>query len=258
MSVRRPSGREAVPGLYDEIVRRLEAAAAKPARKDHSRFHREELAAYGLAQPQLERLVRGWRATLEELGLRERLALARLLLASHVEEQGHVAIAALRAGIDQLTPAVFDEIDRLLDHFSSWSITDDFATGRAGVTPRLLERYPRETLRLLRRWSKSASRWKRRASAVTFTRHIAARGAFTDEGLRLCAAMQRDEDDLVQKGVGWALKDTMRAGPDARLRVIDLVAEMRRNGVPSTVTLYAIRDLRGAEREAVLRIKPRR
>ena len=65
-----------------------------------------------------------------------------------------------------------------------------------------------------------------------------------------------DSEDLVQKGVGWALKDTMRAGPAVKRRVIALVKRMRREGIPSTVTLYAIRDLKGAEREAILKIKP--
>ena len=57
----------------------------------------------------------------------------------------------------------------------------------------------------------------------------------------------------MQKGVGWALKDNL---PGARERVLDYVKSLRRNGVSSTITLYAIRDLRGEEREEVLRVKP--
>ncbi len=50
----------------------------------------------------------------------------------------------------------------------------------------------------------------------------------------------------------------MRAGPGAKRRVVRLVKEMRRAGISSTFTLYAIRDLKGAEREAILRAKAAR
>jgi hypothetical protein len=41
----------------------------------------------------------------------------------------------------------------------------------------------------------------------------------------------------------------------AQERVVEYVKELRRMGVPSTITLYAIRDLKGAERAAVLAIR---
>src|SRR5439155_510076 len=61
--------------------------------------------------------------------------------------------------------------------------------------------------------------------------------------------------DLVRKGVGWALKDLMRGD---RERVLEYVKELRRRGVSSTVTLYAIRDLDGRERQEVLAVRPNR
>ena len=38
-------------------------------------------------------------------------------------------------------------------------------------------------------------------------------------------------------------------------KVLTYVKDLRRQGVPSTITLYAIRDLKGEERQAVLAIK---
>jgi hypothetical protein len=55
----------------------------------------------------------------------------------------------------------------------------------------------------------------------------------------------------VRKGVGWALKDVMRGDPD---QVLAYVKELRRRGVSAVITLYAIRDLKGAERADVLRV----
>ncbi len=146
----------------------------------------------------------------------------------------------------------------MMDDFTSWSMVDDFASGKGGLTAVLLERYPKEMLALHRRWAKSQNLWKRRTSVVTFTRKTASDGKYVDETLRLCEQLRHDPEDLVQKAVGWALKDTMRAGPAAKRRVLTLVKRMRREGIPSTITLYAIRDLKGAERAAILEVRPKK
>ena len=115
-----------------------------------------------------------------------------------------------------------------------------------------------ETLRLHEKWVSSPNMWKRRTSVVTFTRKTASDGQYVDETLGFCEALMHDPEDLVQKAVGWALKDTIKAGPAAKRRVLALVKRMRREGLPSTITLYAIRDLKGAEREAILNIKSKK
>ena len=71
--------------------------------------------------------------------------------------------------------------------------------------------------------------------------------------LELCNNLLWDNEDLVRKGVGWALKDNMRFD---KKRVVEYVKDLRRKGVSSTITLYAIRDLKGEERREVLRITP--
>lgn len=244
----------AVRELHNQIAGALEEAAGRPATTAHAHAQREPITFYGVPPEAWSDLRRRWRRPFAELSVADRLALAKLLLASHIEEQGYLALAVLRAGLQDLSPATFEELDRLVDDFCSWSMTDDFASGKASITWHLLQRYPTETLNLLRRWVSSPNRWKRRATVITFTRAVAASGDFLDETLEFCQALQHDPDDLVQKGVGWALKDAMLAGPGAQRRVIALVKRMRRAGVPSTVTLYAIRRLKGEERDAVLKV----
>jgi 3-methyladenine DNA glycosylase AlkD len=76
-------------------------------------------------------------------------------------------------------------------------------------------------------------------------------GEFTEETLRLRENLIWDEEDIVRKGVGWALKDNLRSAP---MRVLPYIKELRQREVSSTITLYAIRDLKGAERQAVLAV----
>ncbi len=110
-------------------------------------------------------------------------------------------------------------------------------------------------LKRLARWTRSPNRWKRRSSVVAFTRKVGESGRFTDTALDFCERLAFDPEDLVQKGVGWALKDCMRG---AQGRVLAFVKELRRRGAPSTVTLYAIRHLKGRKRAEVIAIKPQR
>ena len=88
---------------------------------------------------------------------------------------------------------------------------------------------------------------------VAFVRKIGESGDFTNDALELCNNLIWDKEDYVRKGVGWALKDNMRSG---KRRVLDYVKSLRRKGVSSVITLYAIRDLKGKEREEVLKKKP--
>lgn len=105
---------------------------------------------------------------------------------------------------------------------------------------------------LLAGWNRSPNLWKRRTSVVAFVRKIGASGEYTEACLKMCENLLADPKDLVRKGVGWALKDSLRGDPG---RVLDYIKDLRRRGVLAVITLYAIRDLKGAVREAVLAVK---
>lgn len=91
--------------------------------------------------------------------------------------------------------------------------------------------------------------WKRRASVVIFVRKIGESGKFTNEALAFCENLLWDKEDLVQKGVGWCLKDIMRGD---QKKVFAYIKKLRKQGVCTTITLYAIRDLTGKERSEIL------
>ena len=212
----------------------------------------EEYVAYGITAPDLRRAWKPFRSRILDLAPDERLDLAAQLLAAHVGEIGHTGIHVLALGVPEIGPKDFPALDRMLDDFRGWSHVDDFC---GSVLQPLLERYPDAVLKLLDGWTRSPNRWKRRSSVVAFTRKVGESGRYTDTALDFCGRLAFDREDLVQKGVGWALKDCLRGAPE---RVLAFVKELRRRGAPSTVTLYAIRDLGGQKREEVLAIKPRR
>jgi 3-methyladenine DNA glycosylase AlkD len=175
--------------------------------------------------------------------------LAFKFLQEHVGELGHVGLHIITLSVKDLGPKHLAYLDGLPEHFRSWSHVDHLSLG---VMQPLLWRYRKETLELLEEWSRSPIRWKRRASVVTFVRKIAESGEFTKEVIHLCENLIWDDEDIVQKGVGWALKDNLRSAPD---RILPFIKDLRRQGVSSTITLYAIRDLRGVKRQEVLAVK---
>jgi 3-methyladenine DNA glycosylase AlkD len=214
------------------------------------RYHKhDQYISYSLKASDFHKLMKEFRPRFLELGLKERLKLAEKLLNKHIGELGHAGITVLALSTEQLQPKHFPLLDTMVDDFRSWSHVDGFSIGIAGP---LLLKFRKETLSLLEDWNRSPNRFKRRASVVTFTWKVAESGEFTEEALWLCENLIWDKEDIVRKGVGWALKDNMRSAPE---RVLSYVKDLRRRGVSSTITLYAIRDLSPSQRKKVLAVK---
>jgi 3-methyladenine DNA glycosylase AlkD len=214
------------------------------------RYHKhDQYISYSLKAADFHKLMKEFRPRFLELKLSERLELAAKLLHKHIGEFGHAGITVLALSIEQLQPRHFSMLDSMADDFRSWSHVDGFSIGVVGP---LLLKFRKETFSLLDDWNRSPNRFKRRASVVTFTWEIAESGKFTEEALQFCENLIWDKEDIVRKGIGWALKDNMKSAPK---RVLSYVKDLRRRGVSSTITLYAIRDLSPAQRKKVLAIK---
>jgi hypothetical protein len=216
-------------------------------------FHKhDEYLSYGLKASEFRMIIKEFHPQFLELSLQKRMDLAVNFLEERVGDLGHVGLYILTLSVKDLGPEHYAYLDGLPVHFKSWSHVDHLALG---VMQPLLWKYRKETLELLDEWSRSPIRWKRRTSVVTFVRKVAKSGEFIEEAIHLCENLIWDEEDIVQKGVGWALKDNLRAAPD---RLLPYIKDLRRRGISSTITLYAIRDLRGAKRQEVLAVKGNR
>jgi len=236
--------------LYDEITHDIQAAAGYREAVPETRYHKHrEYLSYGLPMAELWRIMKAYRPQIITEPLLARLALAARLLARHIGELGHAGIYVLARSTKDLDPQHFPYLDQRMDDFRSWSHVDYYC---GEVLQPLLKRLPAETLAQLEKWSQSPNRFKRRSSVVVFTRKLGSSGQYTAECLALCDRLIWDPEDIVQKGVGWALKENMKAEPEL---IVDYVKNLRRLGVPSTITLYAIGNLKGEARQQVLAVK---
>jgi 3-methyladenine DNA glycosylase AlkD len=242
--------------LHAEIVRQLEqlvesGAASEKRLKWFTMQHKTPgVTAFGISTPAVRKLIRGFRKEFGQLDLEGKFALATLLYQSGNFEQATMGDTLVEMALPTLTPNRFDLLDRVVGCFNNWASVDWLCLH--GFQSLLLE-HREEVMDLLREWNRSENPWKRRASVLAFVRKIGSSGEFTDEALELCGNLIWDQEEIVQKAVGWALKDSL---PGARGRVLDYIRTLRRKGVPSTITLYALRDVRGQERKEVLKVKP--
>jgi 3-methyladenine DNA glycosylase AlkD len=241
--------------LFSEVEAQLEKLVETAASEARRRWFQQQhkgsaLRSYGIKTSETRKLIRRHTGRFEALDLEAKFELAKMFYRSGVFEQATLGDALVELSRASLTPAHYGLLDKIVGYFSDWASVGWLCLR---VLQPLLSEYRDKTLESLRRWNRSQNMWKRRASVVAFVRKIGASGEFTDEALELCDHLIWDEEAFVQKGVGWALKDNL---PGAKEKVLDYVKPLRRNGVSSTITLYAVRDLRGKEREEVLRVKP--
>ena len=236
--------------LMDEVREAMEDAAGhripQVDRKSHK--HKEYLSL-GLKAADFHRIMKDFTPRFREITLSEALDQAEALLVSPIIELGGAGITLLSLRVGELGSEYYARFERIADGFRGWSYVDAFCIG---ILQPLLQSHRQETLELLERWSESPDRFRRRASVVAFTRRAGKSGAYTGEVLRLCEKLVWDSADTVRKGVGWALKDNLRSAPE---KILPYIKELRRRGVSSTITLYAIRDLKGSDRQEVLAVK---
>ncbi len=232
--------------LYNAIVAALEDAGRGTGYVADANEPDPRYRSYGVRAPAMKQLIAGFKPQWRPLDAKRRLALATRLVTSGYGEQQTVALSLLDPLTGHFPPARFDAVDQLTRHLHGWSKIDAY-TG--SFLRRIFEAHPVEFLELVKQWNTDEDLWLRRASVVLFTRKVAKAGVYTDTALTLCDNLKHDAQDLVRKGVGWCLKDLMRV---ERKRVLAYVAELRRQKVSATITLYALRDIKGKDREAVL------
>ncbi|MET1412154.1 DNA alkylation repair protein [Roseibium sp. HPY-6] len=236
-----------IDALHQSIATRLRALGdvspyASDADEPDTRY-----LAYGVRAPQMKRFVAGYKADFRDLATEQKIELARRLINSGYGEQKTVALALLEQASSYFSPQHFDLLEQLLRGLHGWSKIDAY-TG--SFLRFVLEAHEEEFIDLLRSWTTDEDLWLRRASVVIFTRKVAKSGLHKDTALANCDVLVKDPERLVQTGVGWCLRDLMRWH---REDVLPYVVDLRTKGVSSTITLYALRDIKGALREEILK-----
>jgi 3-methyladenine DNA glycosylase AlkD len=129
------------------------------------------------------------------------------------------------------------------NHSANWATTDAVCGVLIGP---LLADHPAQIPRM-RTWAKHRNMWVRRASAVALIPAIR-RGLALDVAYDVAKVLHADKEDLIQKAVGWMLRE---AGKQDEAR---LERHLRREGtsIPRTTVRYAIERFPAAKRRVLL------
>jgi 3-methyladenine DNA glycosylase AlkD len=212
-------------------------------------FFEDEIKSHGWYTAKLRTVaVRFRRRIRKEFGLDFLLRVADKLFAGRVLEEKVFAVFLLEKMTDEFGPAEFRLFESWLPRISTWADHDGLV--HYLIAPMVASK-PDRTARVFR-WAKSPDRWHRRAACVALIQGTR-RKMFFSEIKRLSNLLLSDEDAMVQKGLGWLLRETAKA--DAKRTVPYLMSIRER--APRLVLRTACETLPANVREKIL-AKPAR
>jgi 3-methyladenine DNA glycosylase AlkD len=176
-------------------------------------FFKDEIKSHGWYTADLRRaVVRFRREVRKEHGLDFLVEVADHLFFGPVLEDKVAAVFLLEKLDAEFGDREFKLFESWLDRISTWA--DHDALVHYLIAPMVAAK-PART-RIVFRWAKSPNRWRRRAACVALIRGARAQ-MFFSEIKKLSNSLLADKDDMVQKGLGWLLRETAKF--DARRTV---------------------------------------
>jgi 3-methyladenine DNA glycosylase AlkD len=206
-----------VATLLKDIRTRLKAAADPEFEAGLRWFFKEPVTPYGIRTPQVREFARLAYAHVKQWPVAERDRFVTELWKSGMLEEGVLVCHLYRRFAKSCGEREFRMFEQWINRYvTNWSNCDGVSTwliaasiaNRPGLTDRLAG------------WTKSKNRWKRRSAAVSLIQE-AKQGRNTEIIFHICELLLEDSDDMVQKGVGWLLKETYPKRPREVLEFLD-------------------------------------
>lgn len=231
-----------------EARRALKRMARPAGAFDASRYFRggHDLGFYNVGTAAMRALARSIHAAhREEWSLDDAMAFAEALVVDRFLETKSVGIELVARYRRDFTPRLLPKWKRWLagNHSANWATTDAMCGSLIGP---LLLKYPR-LLPRMHTWSRDRNMWVRRASIVSLIAPIR-EGLALDLAYDIARRLHADDEDLIQKAVGWVLREAGK--PDAAR----LERYLWANGpsIPRTTLRYAIERFSEKKRRGLL------
>jgi 3-methyladenine DNA glycosylase AlkD len=222
----------------------------RPVGKFHpARYFRgaADLGFYNVGTDAMRALARSiYLAHRGDWSIDEAMTFANVLIRDRYLEAKSLGIDLVARHRRDFTPRLLPLWKRWLsdNHAANWATTDAICCYLIGP---LILAHPELGPRL-RAWARDRNMWVRRASIVSLIPR-ARRGESLDLVYEIARRLRRDQEDLIQKAVGWTLRE---AGKTDMPR---LERYLRANGpqTPRTTVRYSIERFPPARRAALLR-----
>ena len=232
-----------------KITEKLQAEIAKynipKNRINYQRFFKEKLKyPEGLKTEFLKKISNECFKEVKDLSKKEMLALCNELF---IADKQHFRYFA-----NEWTLRIKDQLDKsdfplfvgwLKDYADNWGTCDVLSGGPIGI---ILDRHP-ELFSQTQKWVTSANRWLKRAAAVSLIPAVKNRNML-DKVFAIADKLLLDEDEMVQKGYGWMLKEAANQFPD---EVFAYVMKHKAT-MPRTALRYAIEKYPAAKKKKAM------
>jgi 3-methyladenine DNA glycosylase AlkD len=189
--------------IISSIRTELEQGTDDKTKSSQAHFFKEKISFYGVKSALVSRIAAKYYPVIKPLGKKKIFTLCEELLESDYIEEAFIAFEwtyRLKKEYEEKDSMVFEKW--LKNYVNNWAKCDTLCNHTIGS---FVEKYP-QFVNNLKQWTKSDNRWLRRAAAVTLI-IPAKEGKFLEDIFEITDSLLKDEDDLVQKGYGWLLKD---------------------------------------------------
>jgi 3-methyladenine DNA glycosylase AlkD len=214
------------------IRKRLESNVDELTKSTAQRYFKETVRLYGVGSALVGKIAADSFQSMESKSKAEIFALCEELWTSGMLEESFIACEWSYRLRSFYSPEDIHVFERWIDNWvDNWASCDTLCNHSVGS---LVEGFP-QNCAVLKQWTCSGNRWKRRAAAVSLV-VPARKGAFLGECLEIASLLLEDDDDLVRKGYGWMLKEASRTHQD---EVFAFVMQHKAR-MPRTALRYAI------------------
>jgi len=233
------------PAYIAKHIRRvLLDGASAPHTEEVQRFFKQEIKSRGWYTGELRKVaVRFRRTILAEHDIPYLVEVGDRLFQGKVLEEKVFAVLMLQGMVDKFGKAEFKLFESWLDRISSWADHD-------GLVHYLLGPMIAADSGLLSRplrWARSKDRWHQRAAAASLI-HSTRQHKNFDHIQRVTEMLLSSDDDMVQKGLGWLLREAAKFNREQTVEYLMTI----RDRAPRLVLRTACETLPAAMKERVL------
>ncbi len=230
--------------LATYIRARLESLADPVMAAGARNFFRESIDPIGVRSHDLQKVAAEAYRVVKKWPVSDRNRLCALLWEGGKMEEGALVCHLYRRFAKQCSGPEFRMFEGWIDRYvnnwahcdgvSSWLLAACIANEQA-----LMEKLPP--------WTRSKNRWKRRAAAVSLLQE-GKQGRNTETIFAIAGMLRNDPDDIVQKAVGWLLKETYPRRPRETVTLLTGWPD-----APRLILRYACEKMKPGHRNRVLR-----
>ena len=215
-----------------KVRKSLKDKATPEYKKSAQRFFKSEVKVHGTNSSDVTKIVNTIYEEIKLLPKNDIFEICEELYKSGYEEEAWVAAGIAYRLRKSFVPNDFKTFERWIKNYiDDWAKCDGFCNHTVGY---FIETFPKY-MSNLKKWSKSKNIWLKRASAVSLilpTRE----GKFLDDVFEISDTLLMDQNDMVQKGYGWLLKETCKKNEKL---VFDYIMKHKKY-MPRTALRYAI------------------